>query len=110
RSPSNVSREDAPLLTVAAVSLLVGFAPGALLGVAMPAGKRRYLAWATAPLLTLGLTAIAMAWLPTLGLPHDAMSVLVAEFGLAGLFAVIGQRTMRRDAPGEPGGRPGWTA
>ena len=41
------------------------------------------MAWAAAPVLTLGLTAAAMAWTQALGLPSGATAVLVVEVVLA---------------------------
>ena len=57
------------MLTVLA-AVVLATAPGALLALALPAGRDRWAAWAGAPALTLGLTGIAMGWLPRLGLPR----------------------------------------
>ena len=69
------------------VVALVGLVPGALLGFAVPPGRERWIAWAAAPILTLGLAAAAMAWLPVIGLPSGALWVLAAEILLAVLTA-----------------------
>ncbi|MET7752078.1 DUF6541 family protein, partial [Micromonospora sp. NPDC005367] len=66
------------------VALLVAVVPGSLLGFALPPGRYRWAAWAASPALTLGLIAVAMAWLRPLGLPDGATAVLVAEIVLAG--------------------------
>lgn len=93
------------------IALAVAIVPGALLGFALPPGRYRWAAWAAAPALTLGLTTLAMSWLPQLGLPDSALAVLVAELLLAGL-AVFGSRLVTRGLvePDEDGGRPGLRA
>ncbi|MFL6101431.1 MAG: DUF6541 family protein [Actinomycetales bacterium] len=65
------------------VVVLVAVLPGALLGFALPAGRYRWLAWASAPVLTLGLLSFGMAWLGGLGLPNSPLAVLVVESALA---------------------------
>ena len=80
------------------VAVVVAVVPGALLGSVLPPGRYRWAAWASAPALTLGLTSVAMGWLPALGLPHSATAVLVAELVLAGA-AVLASRLVRRDVP-----------
>jgi len=57
--------------------------PGGLLALALPPGRYRWAAWAAAPALSLGLTAVAMGWLTRLALPDGAVAVLVAELVLA---------------------------
>ncbi|MGW5672087.1 DUF6541 family protein [Micromonospora sp. NPDC003776] len=93
------------------IALAVAIVPGALLGFALPPGRYRWAAWAASPALTLGLTSLAMSWLPKLGLPHSALAVLVAELLLAGL-AVLGSRLVARGLvePAEDGTRPGLRA
>ncbi|NES15506.1 MULTISPECIES: DUF6541 family protein [Micromonospora] len=90
------------------IALAVALVPGALLGFALPPGRYRWAAWAATPALTLGLTTLAMSWLPKLGLPDSASAVLVAELLLAGL-AVLGSRLVARGLvqPAEDGTRPG---
>lgn len=65
------------------VVVLVAVLPGALLGFGLPAGRYRWLAWASAPVLTLGLLSFGMAWLGGLGLPNSPLAVLLAESVLA---------------------------
>lgn len=88
-------------MLTALCSLFIAWTPGGLLALAVPAGRDRYLAWAAAPALSLGLTAAAMAWLPELGLPHGAIAVLVAEFALAVAVAGLARWLMRRPRTGE---------
>ncbi len=71
------------------IALAVAIVPGALLGFVLPPGRYRWAAWAAAPALTLGLTALAMSWLPKLGLPDSPLAVLVAELLLAGLAVLV---------------------
>ncbi|MFU8852698.1 DUF6541 family protein [Micromonospora sp. SL1-18] len=89
------------------VALVVAVVPGALLGFVLPPGRYRWAVWASAPALTLGLTSVAMGWLPKLGLPDSAMSVLVVEVVLAGA-AILASRLVARGLPsvGNPGERP----
>ncbi|MER5705233.1 DUF6541 family protein [Micromonospora sp. NPDC002296] len=81
------------------MTTLIAFAvvavPGALLGFALPPGRYRWAVWATAPALTLGLTTLAMTWLPKLGLPDSALAVLVAEVVLAGLAVLVSRLVPR---------------
>ena len=70
------------MLTVLA-AIALATVPGGLLALALPPGRYRWAAWASAPALSLGLTAVAMGWLPRLGLPDGAVAVLVAELVLA---------------------------
>ncbi|MGW1060309.1 DUF6541 family protein [Micromonospora rubida] len=86
------------------VALAVAILPGALLGFVVPPGRYRWAVWATAPALTLGLTTIAMGWLPKLGLPDSASAVLVVEVLLAGA-AVLVSRLFARGWPAPAGGR-----
>lgn len=55
-----------------------------MLGFAVPRGFARWVVWGSSPILSLGLLAVAMAWLPVLHLPNSAGWVLVAEVVLAG--------------------------
>lgn len=88
-------------MLTALVTLLVAIVPGALLGFVVPAGRDRWAVWASAPILTLGLTAVGMAWLPKLGLPDSVQWVLGAELVLA-LAAVAASRLLiRRHAPAD---------
>jgi hypothetical protein len=73
-------------LLIYLVTAVAGLIPGGLLGFVVPPGRERWLAWAAAPILTLGLTATAMAWLPAAGLPSAALWVLAAEIVLAVLI------------------------
>ncbi|GGM05349.1 MULTISPECIES: DUF6541 family protein [Micromonospora] len=83
------------------IALLVAVVPGALLGFVLPPGRYRWVAWAAAPTLTLGLIALAMAWLPLLGLPDSAGAVLIAELVLAGAV-VAAARWFGRGRPLAP--------
>ncbi|MET7945989.1 DUF6541 family protein [Micromonospora sp. NPDC005324] len=78
------------------IALLVAVVPGALLGFALPPGRYRWVAWAASPALTLGLIALAMAWLPALGLPDSASAALVAELLVAGAAVALSQLLYRR--------------
>ncbi|WP_147457408.1 DUF6541 family protein [Micromonospora sp. CV4] len=80
------------------IALLVAVVPGALLGFALPPGRYRWAAWAAAPALTLGLIALAMAWLPTLGLPDSALATLVVELLVAGAAVALSRLLSRRTA------------
>jgi uncharacterized protein DUF6541 len=71
------------VLTSSLLALVVALVPGGVLGFTVPPGRERWMAWAAAPVLTLGLTAVAMAWTQALGLPSGAMAVLVVEVVLA---------------------------
>lgn len=88
-------------LVIAVVCLL----PGGLLGFVVPPGPERWIAWAAAPILTLGLTAAGMAWLPAVGLSNAALWVLGAEMLLAVLVAsgsrLVATRTRSGSAPAE---------
>lgn len=87
-------------LLTAVVCLL----PGGLLGFVIPPGPERWIAWAAAPILTLGLTAVGMAWLPAVGLSNAALWVLGAEILLAVLVASgswLATRTRPGSAPAE---------
>ena len=66
-------------MTTTLVAVLLALVPGGLLGFAVPAGPARWTTWASSPVLTLGLTATGMAWLPRLGLPRSVAWVLAAE-------------------------------
>lgn len=85
-------------LVLPVVSLL----PGGLLGFMLPPGRERWVAWAAAPILTLGLIAATMGWLPAAGLPSGALWVLAAEAVLA-LLAAAGSWLAAR---GRPAARP----
>ncbi|MCW3841323.1 hypothetical protein ONA70_14575 [Micromonospora yasonensis] len=80
------------------IAVAVALLPGALLGFVVPPGRYRWAVWTTAPALTLGLTTVAMGWLPKLGLPESATAVLVAELLLA-LAAVLVSRLIPRGLP-----------
>jgi hypothetical protein len=81
------------LTVLAAIALAT--VPGGLLALSLPPGRYRWAAWASAPALSLGLTAVAMGWLPRLGLPDGAVAVLVAELVLAA-GAVLAARVLPR--------------
>ena len=85
------------------IALVVAILPGALLGFVLPAGPYRWATWVSAPALTLGLTTVAMGWLPKIGLPHGAGAVLVAEVVLAGVAILTSQLPPRMRAA-RPGG------
>ncbi|MEV4812557.1 DUF6541 family protein [Micromonospora avicenniae] len=93
------------------VALLVAVVPGVLLGFALPPGRYRWAAWAASPALTLGLIAVAMAWLRPLGLPDSAAAVLVAELVLAAaaitLSRLLGRGLVEDGA--DRGARRWWT-
>jgi hypothetical protein len=78
------------------VATVLAFVPGGILGFAVPAGRGRWAAWAAAPVLTLGLTAVAMAWLPVLGLPNSVGWILAAELVLAAAAVGAGRLGHRR--------------
>ncbi|MEV5766156.1 DUF6541 family protein [Micromonospora sp. NPDC052213] len=84
------------------IAFAVAIVPGALLGFVVPPGRYRWVVWATAPALTLGLTTVSMGWLPVLGLPHSASAVLVGEIVLAALVVLVARLIPR----GLPVGRP----
>ncbi|MEV4200158.1 DUF6541 family protein [Micromonospora globbae] len=84
------------------ITVLVAVVPGALLGFALPPGRYRWAAWAAAPALTLGLIALAMAWLPALGLPDSAVAVLVVELLVAAAAVALSQLVARRLAGRRP--------
>lgn len=89
------------LSAVTAVAL--GILPGGLLGLALPRGMLRWAAWASSPILSLGLTSVPMAWLPVFGLPRSARWVLAAELIVAVLAVAAAHlpraRAPRRDGP-----------
>lgn len=87
------------MLTVA-VTLLVALGPGAALGYAVPAGPSRWAVWASAPVLTMGLASIGLAWLNALGLPSGAWAVLGVEIVVV-LAAVGAGRWRDRPVDGE---------
>ena len=89
------------------VAVVVAVVPGALLGFSVPASRYRWAAWAASPPLTLGLTAVAMAWMPVLRLPDGALAVLVGELALAAGI-VAASRAVRRgwDASTAHSGQP----
>lgn len=85
------------MFVASVIGLLVACGPGLLLGFAVPSGRDRWLLWAGAPALTLGLVTIAMAWLPRVGLPNGVVAVLVTELVLAVLFVVASRLLARHD-------------
>ncbi|HEX8305006.1 MAG TPA: DUF6541 family protein [Jatrophihabitans sp.] len=78
------------------VATVLAFLPGAVLGLLVPPGRFRWAAWAAAPILTLGLTSVAMAWLPVFGLPNSVGWILAAELVLAGAAVVAARLLLRR--------------
>lgn len=86
------------MLTTLVAAVCVALVPGAILGFALPPGRYRWAAWAASPALTLGLTTVAMGWLPHLGLPDNALAVLVGELVLAVAIVVV-SRSIRRGLP-----------
>ncbi|MGI8882468.1 MAG: DUF6541 family protein [Jatrophihabitans sp.] len=83
------------MLTTSVVALVLAFVPGFLIGFAVPAGRYRWAVWASAPVLTLGLTSFGMGWLNATGLPSSTSSVLIVEFALA-VLAVAGSVLLTR--------------
>jgi hypothetical protein len=81
------------LTYLAALALAV--APGAILGLALPAGRYRWTVWAASPSVTLGLAAVAMGWMPRAGLPDSPRAVLVGELVLA-VLGVAGAQVAGR--------------
>lgn len=75
-------------MLAALVAVVLAIVPGAILGFAVPPGIMRWVVWSVSPVLSLGLTAVAMAWLPALGLPRNVGAVLVLELVLAVLLVV----------------------
>ncbi len=80
------------------VALLLAVLPGGLLGFAVPAGRDRWVIWATAPVLTLGLTSVGVAWLPRVGLPDSVQWVLGAEVALAAVIVASCRVAEQRSA------------
>lgn len=76
--------------------LILAFVPGALLGLCVAPGRERWVVWACVPVLGLGLTSLAMQWLPVFGLPDSALWVLAAELALAGGAVTATQWAQRR--------------
>lgn len=92
------------MLTV--VGILLSFAPGAILGFAIPPGRDRWIVWSASPILTLGLVGFGLSWLSRIGVPDGALWILVAEFAVA-LVAVAGSWLVaRRRAAPAPGAGP----
>jgi hypothetical protein len=83
------------VIAAAAIGLLVAYLPGFVLGWTVPSGRDRWLVWAAAPALTLGLVTLSMAWLPRMGLPNGVVAVMVSELVL-GTFAVVTARLVSR--------------
>lgn len=75
--------------------LVVSLAPGLLLGFVAPPGRDRLIAWAAAPVLSLGLVTLASGWQVRLGLPNGAGPVLVGELVVAAV-AALGAWLVRR--------------
>ena len=106
------------MLTSSLMALVVALVPGGVLGFTVPPGRERWMAWAAAPVLTLGLTAVAMAWTQALGLPSGATAVLVVEMVLAVAIVVSSwavpralARRRRKHSPTTPPRAPsarGW--
>jgi hypothetical protein len=90
------------VLTVV-VTLLIGLGPGAALGYAVPAGPSRWAVWASAPVLTMGLASIGLAWLNALGLPSGAGVVLGVEIAVVLIAVAVARWYERR---GDGGSRP----
>ncbi len=83
-------------MLTAIVALVLAVTPGAILGFCLPHGRARWAGWAAAPILTLGLISLSMAWLPVVNLPSSATWVLGAEFVFAGAAAAVAQMCARR--------------
>ncbi|MGI8882466.1 MAG: DUF6541 family protein [Jatrophihabitans sp.] len=84
------------------VTTVVCLVPGGILGFAVPAGRERWAVWAAAPVLTLGLTSVAMAWLSGVGGPNSAQGVLILEILLALAAVAVARVLERRRVPDEP--------
>lgn len=97
-------------MLIDAVTLVVGLLPGLILGLALPAGRERWMTWAASPVLTLGLTSVGMAWLPTVGLPDSVGWVLGAELAVAVVVVVLARVVARRRAVSRPQGDPAESA
>jgi hypothetical protein len=80
----------------ALVTVLISVVPGGLLGFAVPSGRARWATFASAPVLTLGLTAASAAWLGAIGLPNSVQAVLVLEFAFALVIIAVGRVLARR--------------
>ncbi len=78
------------------VTVLLAVVPGALLGFVVPAGRDRWVAWSTSPILTLGLVTISMGWLRLLGMPDGALPVLVVELVLAAAAVAVASLVRHR--------------
>jgi hypothetical protein len=89
-------------LLIYLVAVVVCLAPGGLLGFVVAPGRERWIVWAAAPILTLGLTAAGMAWLPTVGLPSAAQWVLGAEIVLAVLVVTASWLVARTRSAAAP--------
>jgi hypothetical protein len=83
------------VLTVA-VTLLIGLGPGAALGYGVPGGPARWAVWASAPVLTMGLASVGLAWLNALGLPSGAGMVLGVEIAVVLIAVALGRWCERR--------------
>jgi hypothetical protein len=88
------------VLTVV-VTLLVALGPGVGIGYAVPAGPARWAVWASAPVLTMGLASIGLAWLNALGLPSGAWAVLGVEILVVLVAVGVGQRVDRQSDGGD---------
>lgn len=82
------------------VIVVVCLLPGALLGYVVAPGPDRWIVWSGAPILTLGLIALGISWLPRLGLPSGASLVFVVEILLALAAALTSWLLARRRATG----------
>jgi hypothetical protein len=74
-------RRGPDMLTL--IAILACCAPGAILAFAVPPGRDRWIALAAAPILTLGLVGLGLAWLPRLGISDSALSIFRFEFAIA---------------------------
>jgi hypothetical protein len=71
------------------VAILACFAPGVILGFAVPPGRDRWIALAAAPILTLGLVGLGLAWLPRAGISDSPLSIFRFEFAIAVIGVVV---------------------
>jgi hypothetical protein len=80
----------------ALVAVVLALVPGGLLAFAVSPGRTRWVVWSVAPVLSLGLTAIAMSWLPAVGLPRNVGAVLAVELVIAITVVAISITVGRR--------------
>ncbi len=90
-------------------AVIVALLPGALAAGLIPRGRERWVALAAAPVVSAGLLAACLAWLPLTGLPDGPIAMLVAQLVLAAAlagFAAIVARRQRMDPAAPTGAGP----